>query len=309
MSVPQGAGRAIRVTAWGRTDPGRERSENQDSFLVLELPDEAERERFLLRSGGGDPGAAAGREFVLGPRGALLLVADGMGGSAGGALASRTAVECIRRAMTREWPREPKRTPRGFGKHLVAAVEEANRKLHEIGQGQPELRGMGTTATAAGLLNDLLYVAQVGDSRGYLIREGAATQITRDQSVVQELVEAGAMTEDEAERSNQRNLILQALGTDAAVDVDLTYQQLRRGDLVLLCSDGLSGLVAPEEMAEAARRFADPPALCEAFVELANQRGAPDNVTVVVARVDGEGLARPRVRDTVGRTVFPLDGP
>lgn len=309
MSFPDLSTRPVKVAVWGRTDPGQERSENQDSFLVLELSGEGGEEGFLLRPHGGAPGAATGREFTLGPRGALLLVADGMGGAAGGALASRTAVERIRHVLRQDWARERQRTPQSFGTHLVAALEDANRTLHGMANERADLHGMGTTATAAGLLDDFLYIAQVGDSRGYLIRDGQTTQLTRDQSVVQELVEAGAMTEAEAERSNQRNVILQALGTSPTVEVDLTYQQLRRGDLILLCSDGLSGVVHSRELADAARRFPDPPALCEALVELANTRGAPDNVTVIVARLEGEGLAEPRDTDAVGRTVFHLDEP
>ncbi|MFW5905020.1 MAG: PP2C family protein-serine/threonine phosphatase [bacterium] len=304
MSVPDLSSRPVDVAVWGRTDPGKERDENQDSFLVMELAGEGGDEGFLLRPHGGAPEAARRREFTLGPRGALLLVADGMGGAAGGALASRTAVEEIRRALKQEWGRERGRTPQRFGAHLVSALEEANRTLHELARDRADLRGMGTTATAAGLLEDFLYVAQVGDSRAYLIREGTATQITRDQSVVQHLVDAGAMTPDEAERSSQKNVILQALGTAEKVEVDLTYQQLRNHDLVLLCSDGLSGVLQPRELAESARRFPDPPALCEALVELANTRGSPDNVTVIVARVQGEGLADPRPEDRVGRTPF-----
>lgn len=309
MSLPTMSDRPVEVAVWGRTDTGRQRPENQDSFLIMEFSGEEGGEGFLLRPHGGAPGAARGREFTLGPRGALLLVADGMGGAAGGALASRTAVERVRQVMGNGWPRERKRTPREFAAHLVHAFEEANRTLYTLQSEQSELRGMGTTGTAAGILDDFLFLAQVGDSRAYLVRNGTARQLTRDQSVVQELLDAGAMTEDEAERSAQRNVILQALGTAATVEVDLTYQQLRDGDTILVCSDGLSGLLRPEELAATAERFPDPPSLCEALIEVANSRDSPDNVTVIVARVGGPGLIAPRADDTVGRQVFDLADP
>lgn len=309
MSLPTMSDRPVEVAVWGRTDTGRHRPENQDSFLIMEFSGEEGGEGFLLRPHGGAPGAARGREFTLGPRGALLLVADGMGGAAGGALASRTAVERVRQVMGNGWPRERKRTPREFAAHLVHAFEEANRTLYTLQSEQSELRGMGTTGTAAGILDDFLFLAQVGDSRAYLVRNGTARQLTRDQSVVQELLDAGAMTEDEAERSAQRNVILQALGTAATVEVDLTYQQLRDGDTILVCSDGLSGLLRPEELAATAERFPDPPSLCEALIEVANSRDSPDNVTVIVARVGGPGLIAPRADDTVGRQVFDLADP
>lgn len=309
MSFPTMSDRPIEVAVWGRTDPGRRRPENQDSFLIVEFSGEAGREGFLLRPHGRAPGAARGREFTLGPRGALLLVADGMGGAAGGALASRTAVERVRQVMGNGWLRERQRIPREFAAYLVRALEEANRTLHTLASEQPELTGMGTTATAAGILDDFLFLAQVGDSRAYLVRNGRARQLTRDQSVVQELLDAGAMTEDEAERSAQRHVILQALGAAAKVEVDLTYQQLRDGDTILVCSDGLSRVLSPEELAASVERFPDPPSLCEAFIELANSRDSPDNVTVLVARVGGPGLNAPRAGDTVGRQVFDLAEP
>src|SRR5437773_7130395 len=122
---------------------------------------------------------------------------------------------------------------------------------------------MGTTTTAVGVLGDHVYLAQVGDSRAYLIRGGVATQLTKDQSLMQRPVEAGELTEEEAAQSERRNIILQALGPDAKVKVDLTHQELRRGDLLVLCSDGLSGLVKKEEIAEITGNATDLQAACD----------------------------------------------
>jgi protein phosphatase len=165
---------------------------------------------------------------------------------------------------------------------------------------------MGTTATIAGLLGDTLYLAQVGDSRAYLVRNGVARQITKDQSLMQKLIEAGEITEAEAEHSERRNIILQALGPEPSIKIDLTHQQVRRGDLLVLCSDGLSGQVSKEEIARVVSGTSDLTAACKALIDRANASGGPDNITVIVARFDGAGLRAPNDDDAVGHQVFPL---
>jgi protein phosphatase len=168
---------------------------------------------------------------------------------------------------------------------------------------------MGTTATVAGVLGSDLYLAQVGDSRAYLVRNGVTTQITKDQSLMQRLVDAGELTEEEAEQSERKNIILQALGPDPRVKVDLTWQPLCRGDLLLLCSDGLSGQVKKEEIGELAGRVSDLSELCASLITLANERGGPDNITAVAARFTGEGLDEPPTNGgSVGHQVYPLTG-
>ena len=166
---------------------------------------------------------------------------------------------------------------------------------------------MGTTVTAAGVFGDQLYLTQIGDSRGYLVRNGSAIQLTQDQSLMQRLVDAGELTQEEAEQSERRNIILQALGPDPRVKVDLSHQVLRRGDTLLICSDGLSGLVKREEFADMVAAHADLPSLCTALIDLANERGGPDNITVVAVRFDGEGLPEPRLGRRRG--VSGLPGP
>src|SRR5260370_35116111 len=148
---------------------------------------------------------------------------------------------------------------------------------------------MGTTTTAVGVLGDHFFLAQVGDSRAYLIRNGAAVQLTRDESLMQRLVEAGELTEEEAARSERRNIIRTALGPDAAVKVDLTHQEVRKGDILALCSDGLSGQVKKDEIAAVATRERDLPAACDRLIALANERGGPANIPGGLARFAGEG--------------------
>jgi protein phosphatase len=190
--------------------------------------------------------------------------------------------------------------PEQFAQHLRGAVEEANEHIHSYSKEHPDVRGMGTTATVAGVLQGTLYLAQVGDSRGYLVREGVATQITKDQSLMQRLVDAGELTEEEAEQSERRNIILQALGPDAKIRVDLTWQELRRGDTLVICSDGLSGQVKREEIAALLQKQPDLEKLCDQLISMANERGGPDNITVVLARFEGEGLPMPSSSGEVG---------
>ncbi len=149
---------------------------------------------------------------------------------------------------------------------------------------------MGTTATIAGLLADTLYLCQVGDSRGYLVRDGVAKLITKDQSLMQKLIEAGELTEEEAAQSERRNIILQALGPEANIRVDLTYQRLRRGDVLVLCSDGLSGQVTRDQIGDTINSEPDLVSACKKLIDLANEAGGPDNITVIIARFDGMGL-------------------
>ena len=149
-----------------------------------------------------------------------------------------------------QWRSAPERNAEAFARAIKSAAESANAKIFAYAVEHPESRGLGTTATIAGLLGDTLYLAQVGDSRAYLVRNGVALQITKDQSLMQRLIEAGELTPEEAERSERRNIILQALGPEPTVKIDLTYQKVRRGDTLVLCTDGLSGLVRKDEIAE-----------------------------------------------------------
>jgi PPM family protein phosphatase len=285
----------IRVEVFAKTDQGRTREHNEDRFLIADLT----RKTSSLQ-----PDV---RQHDIGPRGTLLVVADGMGGAAAGELASQMATEAIYAHLAKTWTGDDA-TPQRFAYRLKEAVETANASIHAHAKAHPEVRGMGTTTTAAGVLNDHLYLTQVGDSRAYLIRDGEAHQLTKDQSLMQRLVEAGELTEEEAAQSERRNIILQALGPDPKVKVDLTHQELRRGDILVLCSDGLSGQVKKDEIGKIVSSAPDLVSACEQLVTLANQRGGPDNITVVVARFDGDGLrySGGATPGDVGHQVYPL---
>jgi PPM family protein phosphatase len=167
---------------------------------------------------------------------------------------------------------------------LQQALLAANRAIHAHATSDRTHHGMGTTATLALVVNGMVYFAQVGDSRAYIVRDGSATQMTKDQSLVQRMVDAGKMTIEQAERSEHRNIILQALGPEQQVVPELTRERLKDGDIVLLCSDGLSNQLTPQEMAVLAARNSDLDSLCDALIQRALDTGAPDNVTVVAGR-------------------------
>lgn len=212
--------------------------------------------------------ACAGREFGSAT---LLVVCDGMGGHAAGEVASALGVATIFDQF------EPEQPP---SEALRTAFAAANTAIYEQGHGS-----MGTTGVAALFRANRLYVANVGDSRAYLVREGQIRQISQDHSFVSDQVAAGLMTPEQARHSNVRNIITRALGHSAEVEVDLFSEALLPGDTVLLSTDGMHGLITDEEIAELAGMF-PPDQAVQRLVDLANERGGIDNITVMIAQVD-----------------------
>ncbi|HEY2512067.1 MAG TPA: Stp1/IreP family PP2C-type Ser/Thr phosphatase [Polyangiaceae bacterium] len=278
----------IRVRLFARTDVGQVREHNEDNFLVADL---TRRQRGLME---------ANRQTTIGPHGAVFAVCDGMGGAAAGEIASQLAVDILCEKMIEGLDDRVIIRRDDLGRRLVRAVEAAGLRIFQEAKLDRTRRGMGTTVTAAALVDEVLFLAQVGDSRGYILRQGSLTQVTRDQSLVNQLIEAGQLTEEEAETFEHNNIILQALGTSDTVQVDLTYVELHRGDILLLCSDGLSGMVRFDEIREILRTSSDPLETCKTLTERANQAGGHDNITVIVVHFDGEGLK------TVGPETEPL---
>ncbi len=290
---PALGGSSVSVRVFGKTDVGRTREHNEDAFLVADLTTMD------------DSLGPQVQEHRLGDRGTLFMVADGMGGAAAGEVASAIATQAVLGELDAKWCRSGITDPETFAVAIRAATETANARIHTYAAEHPENRGMGTTATIAGLLGDTLYLAQVGDSRAYLIRDGVAQQITKDQSLMQKLIEAGELTPEEAEVSARRNIILQALGPESVVRVDLTHQQVCRGDILVLCSDGLSGQMRSTDMARiVTARLPDVEGACTDLIALANENGGPDNITVIVARFDGDGLPKSSRESLVGHRVY-----
>jgi len=268
----------VSIKLFARTDVGQVREHNEDNFLVADL---TKRTRTLEEGS---------RVVSVGKNGNVASVCDGMGGAAAGEVASQLAVDIIYEKMTEDISPDVQVTRNDIARRLVRAVEAAGLRIFESAKSDRTRRGMGTTTTAAALVDDHLFLAQVGDSRGYILRNGTLVQVTRDQSLVNQLIEAGQLTEEEAETFEHNNIILQALGTAETVQVDLTYVELRRGDVLLLCSDGLSGMVRNDEIREVLKTTPDPLEACKTLTERANLAGGHDNITVIVAQFDGEGV-------------------
>ncbi|HJR24186.1 MAG TPA: Stp1/IreP family PP2C-type Ser/Thr phosphatase, partial [Acidimicrobiales bacterium] len=244
----------LRVRVGALTDTGRVRTINQDAYLVLE-----------------DLG--------------LYAVADGMGGHQGGEVASQLAIEGLRSAYVDQ-----------AADALADAIAEANDRIYEAGSADPNLAGMGTTVVAAVVLDgeqpdgvDQLLVANVGDSRAYLFRDGDLTQLTEDHSMVADLLREGRISEEEAEVHPQRNIVTRVLGVYDQVEIDFWPVDAVAGDRVVLCSDGLFNEVTDDQITSVLRRLADPQEAAAELVRRANEGGGRDNITVVLLDVVDDG--------------------
>ena len=284
----------IVVRLFGRTDVGQIREHNEDNFLVADL---TRRSRGLLETD---------RDQTIGEWGSVFGVCDGMGGAAAGEIASQLAVDIIYEKLIEGSP--PARHDE-LAQRLVRAVEEAGMRIFNEARADRTRRGMGTTATIASLMDSRLFVAQVGDSRAYILRQAKLVQVSRDQSLVNQLIEAGQLTEEEAETFEHNNIILQALGTAETVQVDLTFVDLQRGDRLLLCSDGLSGMVRADELREVLVNFPDPLDACRELTDRANRAGGHDNITVIVADFDGSGLPQSMPEGDLAYKKYALPDP
>ena len=219
----------------------------------------------------------------------LYVVCDGMGGHAGGETASRLAVQTIERELlsTRMRAEDPFVSTAGLADTPVAAalreaIEGACAAVYRTSRANPELQGMGTTCVAMVLRGELAILGHVGDSRAYAVRDGELMQLSDDHSLVNEQVRAGLLTADEARHSRLKNIITRSVGFEEDVLVDLIGFESKQGDRYLLCSDGLSNLVDNEEIREQLARHDLPEEACKALIQLANDRGGEDNITVIV---------------------------
>jgi serine/threonine protein phosphatase PrpC len=273
----------IKISAFGKTDVGLIREHNEDNLLVLDV------------SRGARQPETEALDIELGPKGALFLVCDGMGGAAAGEVASQMAVEAIASTLSAAEPLDRDR----FARRLRRAIEDANDRIFAQSRDNQNERGMGTTCTAAALVDGTLVVGQIGDSRCYVKRDGRLAQITKDQSLAWQLMEAGAMTAEEAKGFEHANIILQALGVQERVEVVMSQVSLRKGDVVLVSSDGLHGPVTDDEILHILQEEPDLKKACDRLVARALEREGPDNVTVVLARFDGPDLPDPKPEELV----------
>jgi protein phosphatase len=260
----------FQINAYACSDTGQIRPANEDSFFVANLS-----EGILLDRNGV-------LRFSSGPLGALFAVADGMGGAAAGEQASRMCLQTLYQevqAIIREVRRLDIET---LEQILMEAVGYANRRIYDMSSSNYELSGMGTTLTAVLEVSGLLITAQIGDSRAYLLSEEGILQLTRDQTLVAHKVSQGEITEDEARRHPERNVLLQAVGVKPSVELALRSAAVSPGDVILICSDGLHTQMTADEIFRVITRSSSPEDACLALVDLANNRGGPDNITSVL---------------------------
>ncbi len=238
-----------------RTDVGRKRQHNEDNVAYIIPKDEQ----------------------LLATKGALFIVADGMGGHAAGEVASEIAVNTVCTLYYQD-------TDPNVPTNLMRAIKYANAAIHQRASENAQHRGMGTTCVAAVLRGDTAFIANVGDSRAYLVRRGLVKQVTQDHSWVAEQVRMGNMTEEQAHMHEMRNVITRSLGPFPDVDVDIFAEQLEEGDALVLCSDGLSGMMTDIDILRIVESFSLRECVFR-LVEYANAQGGADNITAIVTRV------------------------
>src|ERR1043166_5642140 len=292
----------MQVELHAKTDIGRVRRGNEDNFLLLDLS--------VPRVWCGSDGAENPddmNEFPLGESGLVLVVSDGMGGALAGDVASRMAIEAVRDTLMGNNADGNGCAPdSSLVDCLKHATMQANRNIHYKSLEDSRCSGMGATLTGAAVKGDKLDLIQVGDSRGYVMRGQQIRLATKDQSLATQLVEVGKISEEEAETHMFRNVILQALGAQNELTPATARIQLRDGDTLLLCSDGLSGKLRNEDIRQIVADAEDLSAACSALVAEANNRGGEDNITVVLARFSGEDLRDPN-DDRITVELPPLD--
>jgi protein phosphatase len=251
---------ALRIEVAGETNVGMKRTHNEDNFSILE-----------------DAG--------------LYIVADGMGGHASGEVASKMAVDALKEFFQatasdpeRTWPYKMDRSKGYEENRLITGIKLANLRIYESAQRDPRQRGMGTTIVTMFAVEDGVYVAHVGDSRGYRIRDGKIEQLTEDHSLLNDYIKMKRLTPEEIANFPHKNVIVRALGMKDTVKVDTRFEQPRAGDTYVLCSDGLSGPVTDPDMLDIVSNSTDLKTAASRLIQRANEHGGPDNITCVLAR-------------------------
>lgn len=272
---------------------GRVRKGNEDNYLVLSVSDarrwtgSQDDSEFVIES----------QTFTVDENGVVVAVSDGMGGALAGEVASTMAVETVSEKLTggdNEATLSPEQTDHYLISRLYDATVYANYLIHNQGRTDPQYQGMGATFTGLGVTPKAADLIQVGDSRAYLIRNAKIYQVTKDQSLVQQLIDANQISPEEAESHNLKNVILQALGAQSEIYPVSARIAPARGDVFLLCSDGLSNKVGAASMQQIVlSNLEDLSKACVQLVTEANQNGGEDNITVVLAKIAGDGLPEP----------------
>lgn len=282
----------LKLEVHATSHVGRIRKGNEDNYLVLRLSD---AQKWTSRQDAGDA-VIESQEFEVDDEGIILAVSDGMGGALAGEVASKMAVETVGETLT---DADPDKTvsPDDFGDSLVGRLYDsivyANHKIHQKGR-EPEFQGMGATFTGVGITNGAVDLVQIGDSRTYLIRNEKIYQVTKDQSLVQQLIDSGQISPEEAETHALKNVILQALGAQNEIYPVAARLIPQRDDILIICSDGLSNKIDGVDMQEIVFEHIDDLQQAAAkLVDVANERGGEDNITLIIARLTGSSLEEP----------------
>jgi serine/threonine protein phosphatase PrpC len=261
----------VLVSVFAQTDVGMARKANEDAFLIADLNT-------------GKAGMSADvSTYRVGERGSLMIVSDGMGGHRAGEVASMLASSTMLEALMK-LPHDMDPLER-----LGEATRVTNEVVWNYAAEHPELAGMGTTLTAVLVEGPMAYISQVGDSRAYLLRGENIQQLTKDQSLIQLLLDSGRIKPEEADKY-PNHVITQAIGAEPQLRLALKQLALKRDDYLLICSDGLTNKVSDEEMLRVVKASVSLDVACRRLVNLANDRGGEDNITVIIARFDGEAL-------------------
>ena len=266
-------GGMMKITVMAATDTGRVRDHNEDDYVAL-----------------------GGKESPPGVD-ALLVVADGMGGHAAGEVASKMTVEGIVQSLNDQGKEASKLEGNAFGVFLGKVLEDVNQEVWQAAQ-ESDKRGMGTTCTLAAIRGDQLFLAHIGDSRAYLLRDGELHQISKDHSWVEDAVDQGIITREQARVHPNRNVITRAIGLDQQPQIDTSVMPLADGDLLLLCSDGLNSMI-PDEDIHRILKESPTDAVCGDLIGAANEAGGHDNTTVVTALLGGVLSTGPSTQDTL----------
>jgi PPM family protein phosphatase len=266
----------LNAKVFGRTDVGTVRDHNEDNFLVANLTTGASGLRPEIRN------------HDIGYMGSLFLVCDGMGGAAAGEVASALAVEAIHEKMAVQTEFIDRHD---LARKLLDSILYANEVILQSALKNREQKGMGTTCTAATLLDDILLLGQVGDSRAYVIRNKKLYQVTQDQTLVNKLMELGQLNAEDAEKYEHSHVILQALGVREKVKPVLSLVELLPGDALLVCSDGLNDALKDPEILDVINSDpnGDPVQICKSLTDTACAHGANDNITVIYVKFGGFG--------------------
>ena len=282
----------FNVEAHATSHVGRVRKGNEDNYLLLDIADSKSR----IGDQDAEKSVVESFEFEIDPNGIVLAVSDGMGGALAGEVASKMAVETVSEVILDQDPDQTV-SPESFGDSLVGKLYDAtvyaNHKIHQQGR-EPEYQGMGATFTGVGITPEGVDIVQVGDSRTYLIRNESIYQITKDQSLVQQLIDSQQISPEEADTHALKNVILQALGAQNEIYPVATRLVPKKGDLLLICSDGLSNKVDGIDLQNIIfDNIDDLGAAAAELIKEANERGGEDNITLILAKLTGEPLQDP----------------